>query len=221
MYIFIEDADRSPFVWFLTEARSICEVATMVQRKQLSMEHIKRIKRTIDGESLMVRLSNTSGYTFIPHKKYFLYLMPNEDNNVNNHLNSDVNIQLVFEEGDRVSRLWRMPTEPITKETWNLLFPPVVVPSYKVVPADDNVTGLRPQKYKKIRSDDDYKLQVVEVYPEDISESAEFGPDDSPELPTPDSLTSGSHNSDDPDTDLDADPDTDLDADNTADLDNC
>lgn len=179
MYLFVEnDTQYSlPFVWFLAEKRSIHEIATLVQSKQLSIKNIKQ-----KGNDLLVRLLNSDDYTFSPYKNYFLHLKATGSGNAE--------IKIVFERGDYVSRLWRMPTEHISKETWDLLFPPVVVRPYKMVLADDNILGLRPQKYKKVYLDEEPKLQAIEVYPESVSETAEFGPDKefeppSPDLPTP------------------------------------
>lgn len=173
MYLFVENDTRYglPFIWFLAEKRSIHEIATLVQRNQLSIKNIK-----CTNNSLLVCLLNTEDYNFSTYKKYFLHLQVTESGNAE--------IKIVFEQGDYVSRLWRMPTEAISKETWNLLFPPVAIRPYKMVLADDNIVGLRPQKYKKVYLDEEPKLQAIEVYPESVSETEEFGSDEEFEPPT-------------------------------------
>lgn len=194
MYLFVENDTQYglPFVWFLAEKRSIHEIATLVQRKQLSIKNIKQ-----KGNALLVCLLNTDDYTFSPYKNYFLHLK------ATGYGNAEIN--LVFEQGDYVSRLWRMPTEAISKETWDLLFPPVVVRPYKMVLADDNIIGLHPQKYKKVYLDEAPKLQAIEFYPESVSETAEFGPDKEFEPPTPDLPTPDFHTPRDTYTDSDLD----------------
>lgn len=178
MYLFVEtDTQYSlPFVWFLAEKRSIHEIATLVQSKQLSPKNIKQ-----KGNDLLVRFLNTDEYTFSPHKNYFLYLNATESGNAE--------IKIVFEHGDYVSKLWRMPTEAISKETWDLLFPPIAIRPYKMVPVNDNSIKLRHQKYKKVYLDEEPKLQAIEDYPENVSETDEFGPDEEFESSTPDPST--------------------------------
>ncbi len=100
-----------PFFWFLADRRSIHEIATMYQHDQLSNNNIKSL-----GNNLLVRLINVNGYTIKPDESYHLFMEASPSTPGAMH------IKLVFDKESYVNKIWRMPIESISPQTWNILF---------------------------------------------------------------------------------------------------
>lgn len=160
MYLFdsIDCQYEQPFVWFIVTGKAIYEVATMVQRNQLSKMNLKS-----RGNTLLVCFLNLERFDFDSYKEYFLYLNPYK-------YGKNMQIDLSFTVDDYVSKLWRMPIDNITQSTWNLLYPPLCTKAHKLILLNANNSDLRPHKYKKICLDEDFIYYSNSEHPNYLSD---------------------------------------------------
>ncbi len=190
MYTYYEDGTMYGvhFAWFKAEGRSLHEVATMYQRKQLSKKNTKYIHN-----SLLVCFVNVEEYPLKLGEKYFLHVTEGS-------CEGSPHLMLAFREDEYMSRLWRMPVDQIKDSTWRDLMPKPKQPKYMFVLADDNKPGLRPQKYKKILIDIEKNTDKPDSPIREIpciDEIAEFGEDEknvTPEPSTPSENESNGYN---------------------------
>lgn len=99
VYVYSEVNNGVPLAWFYAKERSIQEVETMIKRKEIKTEFIKR-----SLDQILIAFTNYENYKLEPGEKYRLFVTQSNERGY-------LRISLTFTSEDYVAKMYRSPID--------------------------------------------------------------------------------------------------------------